>query len=135
FARLGSGARLFNQYGPTEASLDVTFHPCAPGETGASVPHGRAIAHTVLHVLARSLSPLPAGVPGELCAGGEGLARGYLGRPDLTAEKFVPDPWGAAPGGRLYRTGDLARRLPDGRLDFLGRIDQQVKIRGFRIEL
>ncbi len=135
FARMGSGARLFNQYGPTEASIDVTFHPCAPGETGASVPIGRAIANTALHVLDPGLYPLPAGVPGELCAGGEGLARGYLGRPDLTAEKFVPDPWGAAPGGRLYRTGDLARRLPDGRLDFLGRIDQQVKIRGFRIEL
>jgi amino acid adenylation domain-containing protein len=124
--------RLINGYGPTEST---TFTCCYPMQGArlfeASVPLGRPIANTVVHLLDRHGAPVPVGVAGELCAGGDGLSRGYLGRPELTAERFVPDPSGE---GRLYRTGDLARHLPDGRVEFLGRIDQQVKIRGFRIE-
>ncbi|HEY2738874.1 MAG TPA: amino acid adenylation domain-containing protein, partial [Thermoanaerobaculia bacterium] len=127
-------APLANLYGPTETSIDTTRHICAPGQDPHRVPIGRPIANTRLHVADRQLRPAPAGVPGELLVGGAGVARGYLGRPDLTAERFVPDPFGCDPGARLYRTGDLARWLPDGSLDFLGRIDHQVKIRGVRIE-
>ena len=119
-----------NHYGPTESTVVATAGVVEPA--GARLPDiGSAIANTRVHLLDRSLRPVPLGVPGELCLAGEGLARGYRGRPDLTAERFVPAP----DGGRLYRTGDLARRQPDGRLEFLGRIDQQVKIRGFRVEL
>jgi amino acid adenylation domain-containing protein/non-ribosomal peptide synthase protein (TIGR01720 family) len=122
--------RLIDGYGPTE---NTTFTACGEvgeGEPGAAIPLGRPIANTRVLVLGRDLEPVPVGVPGELYAGGDGLALGYLGRPDLTAAAFVPAP----SGERLYRTGDLVRRLPDGRLDFLGRIDDQVKMRGFRIE-
>ncbi len=134
FSRLPQ-AELHNLYGPTEASVDVSFWPCVPEPPGDVVPIGRPIANHQLHVVDRSLAPQPVGVPGELLLGGPGLARGYLGRPDLTAAVFIPDPFGSAPGERLYRTGDLVRRLADGTVHYLGRIDHQVKIRGFRIEL
>jgi amino acid adenylation domain-containing protein/non-ribosomal peptide synthase protein (TIGR01720 family) len=126
------GVELHNLYGPTEASVDVTFWACRPGR--GSVPIGRPIANTAIHVLDRRGDPAPIGVAGELHIGGAGLARGYLARPDLTAERFVPDSFGA-PGARLYATGDLARFAPDGAVEFLGRLDHQVKVRGFRIEL
>ena len=133
FAHL-PGAALHNLYGPTEAAVDVTAWACRR-EGGASiVPLGRPIANTSVQVLDADLLPVPIGVPGELAIGGVQLARGYLGRPDLTAERFVPDPQGE-PGGRRYRTGDLTRRLSGGEVEFLGRIDHQVKIRGLRIEL
>ena len=128
------GAVLRNQYGPTEISIDTTDWICRMGE-GSIVPLGRPLANTAVHLVDRWLRLAPAGAVGEIVIGGAGVSRGYLARPDLTAERFVPDPLGAAPGGRLYRTGDLARRLPDGNLEFRGRIDHQVKVRGFRIEL
>ncbi len=133
FQRLSAG--LHNLYGPTEASIDVTAWACRSEERASSVPIGRPIANTEIYLLDRQGHPAPIGVPGELYIGGVGLARGYHRRPDLTAEKFVPDPFSPVPGGRLYRTGDLARYRPDGAIEFLGRLDHQVKIRGFRIEL
>ncbi|HVF42738.1 MAG TPA: amino acid adenylation domain-containing protein [Pyrinomonadaceae bacterium] len=132
-ARLG--ARLHNLYGPTEAAVDVTFRECPPGERGRLVPIGRPVANTQVYVVDEHLQPVPVGVPGELCIGGVQLARGYLNRPALTAERFVPDPFSEEPGARLYRTGDLVRHLPDGEIQYLGRLDHQVKIRGFRVEL
>ncbi len=135
--RLGAhGAKVWNLYGPTETTIWSAVEAVDPARAAqrAVVSLGRPIANTRIHLAGRGLEPVLAGVPGELLIGGAGLARGYLGRPDLTAERFVPDPLGA-PGERLYRTGDLARRLPDGRLEFLGRLDHQVKIRGYRIEL
>jgi non-ribosomal peptide synthetase component F len=128
------GLRLINGYGPTEGTTFTCFHPIVDAESlVVSVPIGRPIRNTTVHVLSSDLSAQPLGVPGELFAGGDGLARGYLGRPDLTAERFLPNPWGS-PGDRLYRTGDRVRSLRDGRLEFLGRLDHQVKIRGIRIE-
>jgi amino acid adenylation domain-containing protein len=127
--------RLINEYGPTETVVGCCVHSLAPDDSGpGAVPIGRAIANTWLYVVGPGFLPAPPGVSGELWIGGEGVARGYLNRPDLTAERFVPDPFGAEPGRRLYRTGDRVRHLPDGRLEFLGRIDYQIKIRGFRIE-
>ncbi|MGW4898059.1 amino acid adenylation domain-containing protein [Kitasatospora sp. NPDC004240] len=129
---LGTG-RLINEYGPTEASIGSTAHPVDRPQA-AAVPLGGPLPNTTTVVLDGSGRPVPVGVPGELHVGGEGLARGYHGRPELTAEKFVPNPYGP-PGSRLYRTGDLTRLLPDGAISFLGRIDTQVKLRGYRIEL
>ncbi|HSK77339.1 MAG TPA: amino acid adenylation domain-containing protein [Thermoanaerobaculia bacterium] len=126
------GVELHNLYGPTEAAVDVTFHACRPGEE--RVPIGRPVARTRIRLLDRDGRLVPAGVAGELHIGGVQVGRGYLDRADLTAERFVPDPWGEA-GARLYRTGDLARHLPDGEVEYLGRIDHQVKVRGVRIEL
>jgi amino acid adenylation domain-containing protein len=126
-------ADLQNLYGPTEAAIDVTFWHCQPGSERQLVPIGRPIANTQIYLLDRHLQPVPIGVPGELHIGGVGLARGYLNQPDLTNEKFIPNPFEA--GKHLYKTGDLARYRPDGNIEFLGRIDHQVKIRGFRIEL
>lgn len=133
FTRLN--ARLHNLYGPTEAAVDVSYWECQRESVRRSVPIGKPISNMQLHVLDGRMQPVPTGVAGELHIGGVGLARGYHARPDLTAEKFIPDPFSLAPGSRLYRTGDLARFLPDGNIEFLGRLDFQVKIRGLRIEL
>jgi amino acid adenylation domain-containing protein/non-ribosomal peptide synthase protein (TIGR01720 family) len=124
---------LWNVYGPTEATIWSTLEPVVERE--GSIPIGRPLDNTEIFLLTQRLNPVPVGVPGELLIGGAGLSRGYRGRPDLTAEKFIPHPFAAEAGERLYRTGDLARHLPDGRIEFLGRIDHQVKVRGFRIEL
>ena len=128
---LAPGCRIVNHYGPTETTVGATA--CRVAEAEARPPIGRPLAQARTFVLDAALRPVPAGAPGELAIGGSGLARGYLGRPASTAARFIPDPFGR-PGGRLYRTGDLARHRADGRIDFLGRVDQQVKIRGFRIE-
>ncbi|MFE9240677.1 amino acid adenylation domain-containing protein [Streptomyces sp. NPDC007007] len=131
---LGPG-RLINEYGPTEASVGSTVFPVTEPVGREVVPIGRPLPNMRTYVLDSGMHPVPVGVPGELYVGGTGVARGYAGRPDLTAERFVPDPYGDEPGARLYRTGDLARQLPDGAIEFLGRIDDQVKIRGYRVEL
>ncbi|MGA2858804.1 MAG: amino acid adenylation domain-containing protein, partial [Candidatus Sulfotelmatobacter sp.] len=134
FEHLG-WSELHNLYGPTEAAVDVTYWACSPKSKLSTVPIGRPIANTQIYILDSKLQPVPIGVAGELHIGGIGLARGYLNRPELTAEKFIADPFAQEPGARLYKTGDLSRFLPDGSIEYLGRIDHQVKIRGFRIEL
>jgi amino acid adenylation domain-containing protein len=132
--RAGAGsARLVNTYGPTEVTIVATRRDLTAGMTEA--PIGRPIHNLRASVIDPGLEPVPIGVPGELYLGGDGLARGYLGRPDLTAERFVPDPLSGEPGSRLYRTGDLVRWRPDQDLEFMGRVDRQVKIRGFRVEV
>jgi amino acid adenylation domain-containing protein len=139
WAATGLPGRFLCNYGPTEATITCMLNPVRgdlAGERGTATLHiGRPVAGTRVHVLDARLRPLPVGVPGELCIGGVRLARGYYERPELTAERFVPDPFGTEPGARLYRTGDLVRYRPDGTVEFLGRLDHQVKIRGFRIEL
>jgi surfactin family lipopeptide synthetase A len=131
-ARWASGRRFFNLYGPTEASIWTAGVEWA--EIGHAPPIGKPIANAKIYILDANLHLVPVGVPGELYIGGIGLARGYLRRPDLTAEKFIPDPFSTEPGWRLYRSGDRARYRMDGNVDFIGRTDHQVKIRGFRIE-
>ncbi|MGA9705108.1 amino acid adenylation domain-containing protein, partial [Pseudomonas sp.] len=127
------GAVLHNRYGPTETTINATWWPCSL-EDGARSPIGRPLTNVVCRVLDADLNPVPIGVSAELYVGGDGLARGYLGRPGLSAERFVADPFGSA-GTRLYRTGDRVRWAEDGALEYLGRLDQQIKIRGFRVEL
>ncbi|MCR8843449.1 amino acid adenylation domain-containing protein [Paenibacillus sp. SC116] len=129
----GGMTKLINLYGPTEATIDVSYFDCSTGDSLQLVPIGRPIDNTELFVVSNSGTLQPIGVPGELCIAGVQLARGYLNRSELTAEKFVPIPFRA--DERMYRTGDLARWLPDGNIEYLGRIDHQVKIRGYRIEL
>jgi amino acid adenylation domain-containing protein len=131
--RWGAGRRFFNGYGATEASIRMTSS--AYTADAGDPPIGRAVANTQLYVLDAQLEPVPVGVPGELYIGGVGVVRGYLGRPELTAERFVPDPHRGAAGARLYRTGDVGRRRADGEIEFLGRTDHQVKVRGYRVEL
>jgi amino acid adenylation domain-containing protein len=127
---------LHNHYGPSETHVITAFTYSGPPSSWAHyTPIGRPIANTDLYVLDRHLNPVPVGVPGELYAGGKSLARGYLHRPSLTAERYIPHPFSDEPGARLYRTGDRVRYLADGNLEFLGRLDHQVKLRGFRIEL
>ncbi|MEH1855162.1 MAG: amino acid adenylation domain-containing protein [Nostoc sp.] len=138
-------AQLHNLYGPTEAAVDITFWQCKNSITNQkTIPIGRPIANIHIYLLDKYLNPVPVGVTGELYIGGVGVARGYLNRPDLTAEKFIPNPFQRGRGGkqdqssnseRLYKTGDLARYLPNGDIEYIGRIDHQVKVRGFRIEL
>ncbi|MCA1636567.1 MAG: amino acid adenylation domain-containing protein [Acidobacteria bacterium] len=131
--RWAAGRQFFNLYGPTETTIWATAAQCT--ETTEQVSIGRPILNTRTYILNTYSQLAPVGVPGELCIAGVGLATGYLNRPDLTAEKFMPDPFSREPGGRIYRSGDLARYLPDGNIEFLGRIDHQVKVRGYRIEL
>jgi amino acid adenylation domain-containing protein len=126
-------ARVYNLYGPSEDTTYSTWALVSPGEPHPEI--GRPVSGTRAYVLDQALEPVPLGMPGELYLGGAGLARCYLGRPKLTAERFLPDGLSGEPGERLYRTGDLVRHRPDGRLDYLGRLDQQVKVRGFRVEL
>ena len=130
---LGRSSSLWNLYGPTETTIYSTAGRVLPEDDPISI--GRPIANTQIHLLDSRLAPVPVGIPGELYIGGDGLARGYVNQPDLTADKFIPNPFSCKGGARLYRTGDLARYLSDGRIDWLGRSDHQVKIRGFRIEL
>jgi amino acid adenylation domain-containing protein len=133
FARLD--AELHNLYGPTEAAIEVTWWQCTRDNKLSSVPIGHPIANTRIYLLDDKLRPVPVGIAGELYIAGEAVARGYLNRFDLTAEKFIPDLYSSTPGARMYRSGDLARYLANGAIEFLGRVDHQVKLRGQRIEL
>ncbi len=130
-----STAQLHNLYGPTEAAVDVTHWTCRPDDAGPVVPIGRPVANTQIYVLDRYLRPVPIGVPGELYLGGVQVGRGYHNRPELTAERFIPDPFSKVAGSKLYKTGDLCRWLPEGVVEYMGRLDFQIKIRGLRVEL
>ncbi len=135
--RCGADTRIINAYGVTEATIDQTWFEPPPGAElvpGRFMPIGGPLSNSRVYVLGTGLEPVPVGLPGELCIGGASVAQGYLNRPQLTAERFVADPYAPEPGGRLYRTGDLARWLADGTIEYLGRTDRQLKIRGFRIE-
>jgi surfactin family lipopeptide synthetase A len=132
---LQSKTSLFNEYGPTEGTVWSSVYRCNPEFMQTQVPIGRPIVNTQIYILDSQKHPVPVGIPGELYIGGTGLAQGYLNRPDLTAEKFLPNPFSNQPGVRLYKTGDLARYLSNGNIEYIGRCDRQVKIRGFRIEL
>jgi amino acid adenylation domain-containing protein len=139
---LDPSCQIMNHYGPTETTVGVLTYRLedepseadGAGARGATLPLGRPLGNVQVYLLDARLRPVPFGVPGELYIGGDNLARGYLNRPELTAEVFLPDPFGPKPGARMYRTGDLARYLPDGNIEFLGRNDRQVKIRGYRVE-
>jgi amino acid adenylation domain-containing protein len=133
FERLS--CRLINLYGPTEAAVDVTYWECQPDDALPSVPIGFPISNIYIRLLDEHMQPVPVGVPGELHIGGVGLARGYHGRQELTKKQFIQDPFHENPKARLYKSGDLARYLPNGTIEYLGRLDHQVKVRGFRIEL
>ena len=130
--------RVFNHYGPTETTVGVATYNVSRAErppSAATVPIGKPISNIQAYILDSDLTAVPIGVAGELYFGGEGVTRGYLNRPELTADRFIPDPLTAHPGARMYRTGDLGRYLPDGNIEFLGRVDHQVKYHGFRVEL
>lgn len=132
---LAPDCRILNHYGPTEATVGATVHSVEiPTRRRAVVPLGRPLANVRVYIVDPRLTPVAFGLTGELLIGGAGVARGYIGQPALTAERFVPDPFGGEPGARLYRTGDAVRPLPGGEIEFLGRIDHQIKIRGFRVE-
>jgi len=133
--KLLPSVQLFNEYGPTEATVWSTVYRCDPQSRSTSVPIGRPIANTQVYVLDRNLQPVPSGVSGELFIAGESVVRGYLNRPELTLQKFLPVPFAENSDSQMYRSGDQVRYLPDGNLQFLGRMDEQVKIRGMRIEL
>ncbi|MCK4608033.1 MAG: amino acid adenylation domain-containing protein, partial [Gammaproteobacteria bacterium] len=126
---------LYNLYGPTEASIDVTYWHCNKNYQDQKVPIGKPITNTKIYILDNALQMVPIGITGELYIGGDGLALGYLNQPELTKQRFIKNPFSSNPKSRLYKTGDLAKWLPDGNIEYLGRIDDQVKIRGFRIEL
>jgi acyl-coenzyme A synthetase/AMP-(fatty) acid ligase len=132
-----TGAQVFNLYGPTETTIDMTVWPYEKAKTyaGQILPLGRPIPNATVYILDARGEPVPAGVAGELHVGGVQLGRGYLNRPELTAEKFIPDGFSGAAGARLYKSGDLVRYWSDGTIEFLGRLDYQVKVRGYRIEL
>ena len=127
--------KLLNLYGSSEVAADATYYQVMSDQPGLQSKIGRPIANTQVYILDNYGQPVPIGVPGELCISGDGLARGYANCPDITAERFLPHPFSCVPGARLYHTGDLARYLPDGNLEYLGRIDHQIKIRGYRVEL